>query len=382
MKFFRFHLQVRIPAAFATLLIGSVYLSPALAGRQQALLIPIAVSGDNAAALQGGSLDRAVVEKLSDRFDIRMRGGGTPYQIEGSAVRIGKSVSFELRVASNDPGAIGKTVVATAQDESVAEGTPGDGLPSIYRRLITEATSNLKLRFFGDDHRAGDGAKIPGLYGTLTRSAVFPGNPISATLGDSAQDGTRQLIVSFLNETVIFRIEGDDLIEMKRIPDTGTIKGQMLEKGMKVKLSNRKEIRFAAIGADGFPALFDRDGKRLGAATESIFGIDGLISQPRLLPVDLDSDGVDELIAVHNLVTPGLFFESVKIQSGAELLAFAQDGNTLRLAWRTPQTGFGVVDAFVLEDLKAKTARRFGLLVREKGKLLEGQSEWRIVWMR
>ena len=74
-----------------------------------------------------------------------------------------------------------------------------DVLPPIYRRLTTEATANLKLRFFGDDRAAGKG-RIPGLSGTLTRSASFAGNPVSAGLGDSDKDGYTN-VEEYLNGT-------------------------------------------------------------------------------------------------------------------------------------------------------------------------------------
>jgi hypothetical protein len=506
------HAALRRAAAAASLglLVSLLFIPTAFAARQKAALSPIDVSGDNNAAIKGGALERAIVEKLSDRFDIlllapengseaesverRARKLGTPYLLEGSVIRIGKSVSLELRVTPNESSSIGKTVVASARDDAGDAPVPKDALPPIYRRLITEATSNIKLRFFGDDRVAG-GARINGLAGTLTRSASFPGNPVSVAVGDTDKDGKRELVVGFPNEIIVYRIDGDEILEKSRIPDAGpgivridasdidrngiaeiisvrftggkalsdiwaydgkayrrrvgglpwfltpsnlpdergVLAGQESDpesffKGPLFRLAfdrygegeipdkraliplpagtgifewsplrYRNEQRFAAFGKDGIPILFDSAGKRLGTASDPLRGVDvgmGAFSAtatgeqtaypmpPRLFAIDLNGDGTDELVAVNNLLTPGIFFESVKVQSGAEVLAFSQEaGGGLKLAWRTPQTVFGVRDAFMLDD-EAKQARRVGLLVREKGKLLEGQSEWRIVWMR
>jgi hypothetical protein len=479
------------------LILGSLFLallllSNAEAARQGAVLLPIDLTGDNTAGIGDGALDFAIADKLSDRFDIqrltpdpsadsgtmlrKARTIGRPYLVEGSVIRIGRSVSLELRIRANDPEAPGKTVVATARDESDTPPRKGEGLPPVYRRLSTEATANLKLRFFGDD-RAGGRGKLPGLSGTLTRSAAFPGNPVSAALADSDRDGARELLVAFPDEIVVYRIEGDDLAEKGRIPGAGPGlvrieaadldrngmaeivavriaagkpisdiwafdgkeyrkfaqgvpwylgvasgekdnvvlvgqdadaggaagpvfriafdrygSGEIPDKGATLplppgtgiyafcSLRSPQGARFVVVGADGIPMRFDSDGKPSGSASDPLRGPDAGLP-PRLFPVDLDADGTDELLAVNNLVTRGAFFESVELRSGAEVLAFVQDAGGLRLAWRTPQTVFGVRDAFVLENDPAK-GRKVGLLVRDPGKLLESQTEWRIVWMR
>jgi hypothetical protein len=477
----------------APLVLSGLLLANADAARQGAVLIPIDLSGDNTIGIRKGALDISIAEKLADRFDVqrlpsdtagdpeairkKARSIGRPYLIEGSVIRIGRSVSLELRIGPSDPGASGKTVVATARDESDAASGKDDVLPPIYRRLTTEATANLKLRFFGDDRGRGKG-KIPGLSGTLTRSAAFPGNPVSAGLGDSDRDGKRELLVAFTDEIAVYRIEGDDLVEKTRIRGagpglvrievadldqngmaeivavrlaggkpisdiwafdgkeyrkfvqglpwylgvasiekdgaaligqeaaedagfTGPVfriafnrygQGEIPDKGATLRLpvgtgiygfcmlkSSHGPI-YAVVEKNGITALFDSTGLRTGSATDPIRVTES--GQPtRLLPIDLDGDGTDELMAVNNLVTPGAFFESVEVQSGAELLAFVQDAGALRLAWRTPQTVFGVRDAFVLENDPVK-GRKVGLLVRDRGKLLETQAEWRIVWMR
>jgi hypothetical protein len=504
-------MRFNYPGILATLLVAvsiSLTGSVASASRQSAALVPLAISGDNDASLRNGTLDRAIVDKLSDRFDIRIlsqdgksdpgaltnkaRSLGTPYLFEGSLVRIGRSVSIELRIVQSEPGAIGKTVVASALDDAEGQAPPSGGLPPIYRRLITEATANLKLRFFGDD-RAGGKGRIPGFSGNLTRSAAFPGNPVSARLADSDRDGKRELIVAFPSEIAIFRIDGDELVEKYRIKDAGTGifrvetadldhngfaeiiavrfaggqaisdiwafdgkdyrkkvagipwllspvaldkggsnilgqesdpvtffkgdifrlafdrygEGEIPDKGGALPLppgtglysvgalNSGQAKQIVVFGKGGSISLYQPEGKALGAASESIRGTDftpaavsadslreGPINiPPRFMAVDLNDDGIEELVALNNLVTPGVFFENVKVQSGAELVAFVQDAGTLRLAWRTPQIGFGVTDAFLV-DAEKGPARRIGLLVREKGKLLENLSEWRIVWMR
>jgi hypothetical protein len=490
----------------ALLLVATLSAS-APAARQGAVLVPLDLSGDNTASIRQGALDRAVAEKLSDRFDVHTLTGepgdgsegsarkaaaaGAPYRIEGSVVRIGKSVSLELRLLSAEPGAYAKTVVASAKEEEPAGGPAAEGLlPAIYRRLATEAVANLKLRFFGDERGAGRKGRIPAFSGTLTRSASYPGEPVSIALSDVDRDGRREVVAAFPDEIGIYRIEGDELVEKARIPSAGpgivrietvdldrngmdeivavriaagspisdiwTFDGKAYRKtvaalpwylavspsegegdvligqeggggekpvfriafnrygegatpdrGAVLPLpagTTPYDVRalrkapggrmLAVVDREGVPSLFEPGGRRAGGGSDPIRSVAGKdapageravgisASRPpaRLFAADLDGDGSDELLAVNNLVTPGVFFESVRVRSGAELLAFVQDGGELRLAWRTGQLGFGVQDAF-LEEEKGKGIR-LGMLVRDKGKLLERQSEWRIVWMR
>lgn len=493
------------------LLAAAASLLPVMSGTANAIpqgvaLLPIPVSGDNSAALAGGALEREIAEKLKDRFDVRIvppgkagtgtaetRAGGAPYRIEGSAIRIGRSVSLELRLIPNEPGAPARAVVATAPDDSGAASPATDpALPGIYKRLVIEATANLKLRFFGDD-RAGGKGRIAAFSGTLSRSGTFSGNPISAVLGDVDLDGKRELIVALPPDIAIYRIAGDDLVEKYRIrdagadlvridaadldrngmaeilavrfaggkaisdvwsydgkrfaksvsavpwhlahaelPGEGTVllgqesdpallyrgpvfriafnrygQGEIPDKGGELPLpdgtgifditvvKDGKESRFAILDRRGFPNLHDLKGKPLGAGSDPLRGPDPVVQRAfvsgtpdapqsapaRLFPVDLNGDGVDELIGVNHLVTPGTFFESVMVHSGSEILAFAQDGGRLRLAWRSAQTGLGSLDSFLYEDESTK-ARRVGMIVRDKGKLLEREADWRILWMR
>jgi hypothetical protein len=487
-----------VPALAVTLLLLLSFARNAEAVRQKAVMIPVSIAGDNTSGFSEGVLDRAIVDKMSDRFDIRLlkhepdadpeslaRKGatlGAPYLIDGSLSRIGRSVSLELRIRSIEPGSIGKTVVATGQDAPSDKPPQSDLIPPVYRRLMTEATANLKMRFFGDDRSVG-GGRIPVPAGKMTRSATFPGNPVSGFSGDVDGDGKRELVVAFDARIEIFRIDGDEIAPKAVIeePGPGIIRVDLLDaprgatprlivsrwaggkaigdlwepagKGFRktaaaipwfigkvryagagdilvgqesgadlpfkgpvfrvdtktgsapakgaalqlppgasifnvVTLRYGKENRFLVVGSDGYPALYASDGSALGRGGEPVAGSGagiggegGLRLPPRLFPVDLDGDGRDEIVCAHDLVTSGVFFENVRVRSGAELMAFTQDGSQLRLAWRTSQAVFAVVDAFPSDD-PATPGRGFGLLIREKGKLLEGQSEWRVVWYR
>jgi hypothetical protein len=62
-------------------------------------------------------------------------------------------------------------------------------------------------------------------------------------------------------------------------------------------------------------------------------------------------------------------------------LCFAQDGDSLQLAWRTPQTGGSARDAFI--DLpQGGKPFRIGVASIDKGKILGRFGEWRVLWLK
>jgi len=101
----------------------------------------------------------------------------------------------------------------------------------------------------------------------------------------------------------------------------------------------------------------------------------------RLLAVDLDGDGRDEVIALRPVDARGAFFEGLILQADAELLCYARDGETLRLAWRTQELGAPVRDLF-LEGTPAGRAGRIGLAAPEGGGVAGGPSRWRLLFLR
>jgi hypothetical protein len=160
-------------------------------------------------------------------------------------------------------------------------------------------------------------------------------------------------------------------------------------------------VRFVTLGDRDRLVLLDENGKKLWEGVDSVSGTETALDAPlgfsdrmdltqktkrlylpnRLFGVDLIGDKSDELVVLNNLVTAGGFFESLRVFSNAEALCFAQDGDSLQLAWRTPQTGGSARDAFIDLSQGGKPFR-IGVASIDKGKILGKFGEWRILWMK
>lgn len=166
-------------------------------------------------------------------------------------------------------------------------------------------------------------------------------------------------------------------------------------------LKNGGKVRFATLGDRDRLVLLDENGKKLWEGIDAVSGTETALQAPigpsgkadplqdtkrlylpnRLFGVDLDGDKTDELVVLNNLVTAGGFFESIRVFSNAEALCFAQDGDSLHLAWRTAQTGNSARDSF-LDVSPAGRALRIGIASRDKGKILGKYGEWHIIWLK
>jgi hypothetical protein len=167
-------------------------------------------------------------------------------------------------------------------------------------------------------------------------------------------------------------------------------------------LKKRGSMRYAVLGERDRLILLDEAGKKLWESLDAVMGTEtsldpadashpgqGTISggmgrfhlPNRLFAVDLQGDRDDLLIVMNNLVTSGGYFENLRLFSNSEALCFAQDGDTLQLAWRSAQTGSSARDSFI-DFNTANRSLRIGIATRDKGKILGMFGEWRILWMK
>ncbi|NJD63200.1 MAG: VCBS repeat-containing protein [Deltaproteobacteria bacterium] len=163
-------------------------------------------------------------------------------------------------------------------------------------------------------------------------------------------------------------------------------------------LKKGSAIRFVTLTGRERLVLFDDAGRKLWESIDAVSGTEISLDAPigvqgrpdmvrrihlpnRLFAADLLGDRNDELIVLNNLVTAGGFFESLRVFSNSEALCFAQDGDSLQLAWRTPQAGGSARDAFV-DSPKGGSPFRIGVASIDKGKLLGKFGEWRILWLK
>jgi hypothetical protein len=160
-------------------------------------------------------------------------------------------------------------------------------------------------------------------------------------------------------------------------------------------------MRFVTLGDRDRLVLLDGNGKKLWESVDAVSGtetaLDALLTPSgkpelavgtkrlylpnRLFGIDLLGDKNDELIVLNNLVTAGGFFENLRVFSNAEALCFAQDGDSLQLAWRTPQAGSSARDAFIDFSQGGKPFR-IGVASIDKGKILGKFGEWRVLWLK
>jgi hypothetical protein len=149
-----------------------------------------------------------------------------------------------------------------------------------------------------------------------------------------------------------------------------------------------KEVRYAVLTARDRLVYLDSNGKELWEGLDALTGtrnvLDGteenLPFPGHMAAVDLNRDGKDELVVMNALVAAGTFFENLRITTRAELLCFGQAGESLQLAWRSPQADSSAQDLLV--DRLGKGDPRFGMASRDRGKILGGTARWRILWMK
>lgn len=159
-------------------------------------------------------------------------------------------------------------------------------------------------------------------------------------------------------------------------------------------------VRFVTIGPAGRPVLLDEGGTRLWEGIDTVHGtstaLDAAVASAtdregtplfrtqyvpaRLLGADLDGNGDEEVVLVHNIVSAGGFFENLRVASDSELVCLGQSGDALELAWRTPQVGAAALDAF-LDTSPGGKGLRVGIAARDPGKILGGLGEWRLYWV-
>jgi len=215
--------------------------SPANAARHALALFPpeIAPAGtDNVLRPAIPVLEQTLKEKLGDRFDVRPAGEGiapatddarrrkartlgASYVFTGNLARIGKTVTLDVTIAPVEEPGKGRTVVVTGALENPSALSPRD--LELFRRLGTEAADKAKSIFFGDD-RIGEGAatkKIPGLAGTVSRSAPIGGEMVSVALSDTDLDGNVEVVAAYPDAIAVYRVEGDELREKARIGGGG-----------------------------------------------------------------------------------------------------------------------------------------------------------------
>jgi len=153
-------------------------------------------------------------------------------------------------------------------------------------------------------------------------------------------------------------------------------------------LRKGQEVRYAALTARDRLVYLDSAGNEMWEGLDAVTGAQTLVDEEgsklqvsgHMAAVDLIGDGNDELVVLNDLVAAGTFFENLRLYTHAELLCFAQAGNSLQLAWRSPEVEASARD--LLTERVKNGSFRFGMASRERGKLLGGTARWQILWMK
>jgi hypothetical protein len=153
-------------------------------------------------------------------------------------------------------------------------------------------------------------------------------------------------------------------------------------------LRKGKEVRFAVLTARNRLVYLDASGKELWEGLDAVTGTeltlegtDRRLQIPgRMAAVDLDRDGIDELVVLNDLVSAGTYFENLRVFSRAEILCFAQAQAGLQLAWRSPEIEASARD--LLADRSVPSTIRFAVASRDRGKILGAAAQWRVLWVK
>jgi len=150
----------------------------------------------------------------------------------------------------------------------------------------------------------------------------------------------------------------------------------------------KKDLRYAVLTARDRLVYLDGEGKELWEGLDAVTGSESALETavrrvpipPRMVAVDLNLDGTDELVALNDVVAAGTYFENLRVYSQVELLCFAQGEMALQLAWRSPQSNSSARD--LVADRSNPKAVRFAVASRDRGKLVGGAAQWRILWLK
>jgi len=150
----------------------------------------------------------------------------------------------------------------------------------------------------------------------------------------------------------------------------------------------KKDVRYAVLTARDRLVYLDGEGKELWEGLDAVTGSESVLETavrrvpipPRMVAVDLNLDGTDELVALNDVVAAGTYFENLRVYSQVELLCFAQGEMALQLAWRSPQSNSSARD--LVADRSNPKAVRFAVASRDRGKLVGGAAQWRILWLK
>jgi hypothetical protein len=226
-----------IALVFLAIVIG--WTSHGEAARQTVALFPPDVfpaTADNVLRPAVPILEQAIKEKLEERFDVRpagiraatpeerrrkARSLGASYILQGTLSRIGRGVTLDVMIAPTEDLGKGRTVVVSGILGDTSALSPE--YAAVFRQLGGEAAGKVNSSFFGND-RIGEGADVktvPGVAGTISRSAPIPGEVVSVAMSDVDRDGKLELVAAFPGEIAIFRLEGDELREKARIKNAG-----------------------------------------------------------------------------------------------------------------------------------------------------------------
>lgn len=218
-----------------------LFLAESRAGKQSLALFPPRAVGVEDEARMSTLLGQALGETLRERFEVhpvkpdpgsdpgkrkeKARSLGASYVLTGNVTRIGHMASLDITLSPTENPEKGRTVFVTVEDRRSPMKMQGKAetadLPPAYRMMATEASEKLMRLFFGDGRIGEEGSrrKIPSISGKVSRSRNIPGEVVSLAKGDTDLDGKPEIAAAYPDSIVLYRVEGENLIEKTRIAE-------------------------------------------------------------------------------------------------------------------------------------------------------------------
>lgn len=188
---------------------------------------------DNAFFSRSALIAEGLKEGLAGIFDVRVaavrptddeglrraaRAVSARYLLDGQLVVVGNQISLDLSLRpSEDPSRL-RALVVTGTLPS------GSVRSDLFRSFGSVGAAKVREAFLGEAAISDPSAsrRLPPLSGSVTRTRNLPGDVVSVARFDTDLDGQPEIVVATTDSVVVYRMNGDDLVEKGRLESPGS----------------------------------------------------------------------------------------------------------------------------------------------------------------